>query len=260
MSCEDIAPEVLFDFPIDGKAINLSKKIGESIKVLREKDTLSYSFFYDKYNEQNIIVKNHADTIFIGEAVKRKEMFLLQREFTDDYYSVHAIRVSNKDVVGLETEWIQSAIISTEIDSGRFTNLMVDSTDYRILRASKKEAKKLFRSVLNKLEPENRIINEDYFSDSIEIPLENQGIKTDSSKLITKFYPNPVQNIATVKLKFEAPFVFKVFELSGTLMKTVKSRTQNAELDLSNLTSGNYILKVSDSELKYFDEIKFVKQ
>jgi hypothetical protein len=69
-----------------------------------------------------------------------------------------------------------------------------------------------------------------------------------------KLYPNPVANIASIKLNFDrnTPSIASFFSTDGKLVKTLKldRRTINEEVqvDLSDLKVGNYILKLQSGD------------
>nr|WP_294787557.1 T9SS type A sorting domain-containing protein [uncultured Flavobacterium sp.] len=72
-----------------------------------------------------------------------------------------------------------------------------------------------------------------------------------------KFYPNPVKHILSVKNKSVIEDI-QVFAVSGQSVLFRKVNSTNAEIDLSNLSKGMYILNVkSDGKEKAF---KFIKE
>jgi hypothetical protein len=264
LSCGEFEPNVDFVEPIRGRTINLSNKVGETFQIVRENDTIKYSLYFDKSTDCNYLVKSDADTVFVGTVTKRNELFLLNRPLTNGKFAVHALKFTDTTVTGLESEWLQANIIKNELDSGKYTDLIADTVGVNTLQAEKGDGKEIFRFVIEQLEPEKLISYEfDYLTDNFEKDTlisksENQMIA--EKVLIKKVYPNPFTDNITIELTEKAPYVFKVFDVNGKHIKTSKLNTDNMKMELPNLKSGYYILKVMALNTELLDEIKLVKK
>jgi hypothetical protein len=264
LSCGEFEPNVDFVEPIRGRTINLSNKVGETFQIVRENDTIKYSLYFDKSTDCNYLVKSDADTVFVGTVTKRNELFLLNRPLTNGKFAIHALKFTDTTVTGLESEWLQANIIKNELDSGKYTDLIADTVGVNTLQAEKGDGKEIFRFVIEQLEPEKLISYEfDYLTDNFEKDTlisksENQMIA--EKVLIKKVYPNPFTDNITIELTEKAPYVFKVFDVNGKHIKTSKLNTDNMKMELPNLKSGYYILKVMTLNTELLDEIKLVKK
>ena len=75
-----------------------------------------------------------------------------------------------------------------------------------------------------------------------------------SSALITtlpladlRIYPNPAKELVTLELSaYKGDFDIKVFDQSGQLLKNQYSRSSLINLDVSDLTAGQYIIRLED--------------
>ena len=83
-SCGDIdsinikvAPPIEFTSLLKKRTVNLSNKIGESLSVKQNRDTVTYSFKYDKKQKTNTILNHYNDTIHFGTVTKHQNIYLL---------------------------------------------------------------------------------------------------------------------------------------------------------------------------------------
>ncbi len=262
--CGELEPNVDFSEPVKGRLINLSNKVGDTFQIVRENDTIKYSLYFDKSTDFNYLVKSDTDTVFIGTVTKRNELFLLNRPLKNGKFAIHALKFTDSTVTGLETEWLQSSIIKNKLDSGKYVNLIADTVGVNTLQTKKKDAKEIFRLVIELLEPEKLLFYElDYLTTELEKDTILKRFDTQTAKkirLIEKVYPNPFTNKITIELTEKAHYVFKVFDLNGKLIKTSKLNTDNMEMELPNLKSGYYILKILSENTELLDEIKLIKK
>ncbi|MDT8412186.1 MAG: hypothetical protein RQ875_06990, partial [Vicingaceae bacterium] len=152
--CDD---DVVFEEPVKGRLIDLSKKINTPFKVIREKDTITYTVFYDDLSKLNYLIKSENDTVFVGTVTKRNELFLLNRKLDNGNFFIHAIKFTDSTVIGLETEWLQNNIIKNELDNDNFSELIIDTSSNITLETNKRKGKEIFRLVIEKLTPEKLI-------------------------------------------------------------------------------------------------------
>jgi hypothetical protein len=259
--CEDKS-SVVFENPLKGRLINLTDKIDVPFKVIREGDTITYNVFYDDLSKLNYLVKSESDTVFVGTVTKRNELFLLNRKLDNGKFLIHAIKFNDSTVIGLETEWIQNNIIKTELDSGNYTELIIDTSSNITLETNKRKGKEIFRLVIEKLTPEklispNSITYEDNkLKDTTDIN-EKKELITDN-KIVNKVYPNPFIDFINVELVEKAPYVFHIFDAKGQHLKTVKLNTDDIKINLPNLKSGQYLLKVINTN-KESETIRLIK-
>ena len=210
------------------------------------------------------MIKSDTDTVFIGTVTKRNELFLLNRPLKNGKFAIHALEFTDSTVTGLETEWLQSNIIKTELDSGKYVNLIIDTNGVNTLQTNKRNGKEIFRFVIEQLTPEKLVSDElDYIITELEkdtILKNTDAQKNAKIKLIKKVYPNPFIDNITIELTEKALYIFKVFDLNGKHIKTSKFNTDKMKMELLNLKPGYYILKILSANTKLLDEIQLVKK
>ncbi len=255
IGCNEYEPDIVFEKPIKGKLINLSSRLGNSFKVIRESDTIKYKISFDDISNINYITTSDSDTVFVGTITKRNELYLLNRKLSENKVVIHAIKVTDSTITGLETEWIQNQIIKNQIDSGYYQNIISDTTNNITISPKKKDGKEIFRFVIEPLKPEKLIIsNQDLTEEKNESLL-----NPIDYKLIDKIYPNPFIYKITIELKQKAPYVIMINDINGNRVKTTKLNTNHFELYLPDLSKGYYFLKVLNTNTDESESFKLIK-
>ena len=74
------------------------------------------------------------------------------------------------------------------------------------------------------------------------------------------FYPNPVDKILNVSLPddFKGEFLIRLFDMSGQFCKSMILQNGINSLDVSDLNSGHYIVRIKDGDAIY--SFKIVKK
>ena len=209
------------------------------------------------------MIKSDTDTVFVGTVTKRNELFLLNRLLKNGKFAIHALKFTDSTVTGLETEWLQSNIIKNKLDSGKYTNLIIDTVGVNTLQAKKKDGKKIFRFVIEQIEAEKLIyeLNKLNIESNKDIAINESDLQAIAeTRLIKKVYPNPFIDNITIELTKEAPYIFKIFDINGKLIKTSKLKTDNIKIKLPNLKSSYYVLKVFEPKTEISDKIKLIKK
>jgi hypothetical protein len=95
-------------------------------------------------------------------------------------------------------------------------------------------------------------------NDTIVSKETNQPIETSTENLYNEsifIFPNPVENIITIETKNnKVPTRILILSLNGALI--IDSEIKNNKIDLSNLLSGTYLLKL---DIDYSKTYKFIK-
>lgn len=157
LSCGDLTPPIEFTEPIKGRKVNLSKKIGSEIKLKKGNETISIHFSFQ--NDTNYIIGPEDDTIFSGTATKRNELFLLNRYLSENRILIHGIKLEDSLIVGLGTEWMQTHMYKTFMDSLKLNHIVLktDTNHIETVGSQKKENKEIFRMILSNLPPDTII-------------------------------------------------------------------------------------------------------
>lgn len=89
----------------------------------------------------------------------------------------------------------------------------------------------------------------------IEIPVGYSAGLEDHVTESIDVYPNPVENDLYLDLKVNGPLTAYIYSMDGQLVKTINANKNI--LDVSDLSSGQYILSLSDEQNNY--RSKFLK-
>ncbi len=157
LSCEEFAPPIEFEKPVKGRLVNLSKKIGSKIVVKNGDQTATAYFTFQ--NDTNYIVDQNKDTIFKGTATKRNELFLLNRYIGPNRVLIHAVRLKDSLITGIGTEFFQTHMYKTFMDSLRLNHIVLseDTNHVETVSSDKRENKEIFRMIIDNL-PADTII------------------------------------------------------------------------------------------------------
>ncbi|MPS73460.1 MAG: T9SS type A sorting domain-containing protein [Chryseobacterium sp.] len=69
-----------------------------------------------------------------------------------------------------------------------------------------------------------------------------------------KVFPNPVKDKLNIDTNDDKEYFFQIYNMSGQLVK--EGRFDNKQTDVSNLSTGIYLLRINNSE----SVIKIIKQ
>lgn len=265
MGCPEMKPDIIFEKPVPGLKVNLSKKIGDSFQIVSDEDTIDYRLIFQKEGKINYLIADENDTMFVGTVTKRNEMFLLNHQYEDGTYRIHAIKFSDSTITGLGQSWAQASVIRTEIDNGNYAELVVDSASEITLKATIRKGKQMFRTALDHLEPKTLLrsdINLDDFDTSNEPgPTTTVDVVPEklSMSMVAKVYPNPVIDMIHVELGSNDSKTIRVINQNGQVLKIDKTNQINVQMDLSDLKTGIYILEVSNEQTGVKETKKIVK-
>jgi hypothetical protein len=107
----------------------------------------------------------------------------------------------------------------------------------------------------------NLIMDEDIISGSLNqkevsiqsIPVSTLGIERISNNKII-LYPNPIKNEINIKFESYSTSIYEVsiVDMTGKVLRKLKAKNDVMKIDISNLTSGFYMISVVDAEQKVF--------
>jgi hypothetical protein len=265
-SCGDIdsinikvAPPIEFTSLLKKRTVNLSNKIGESLSVKQNRDTVTYSFKYDKKQKTNTILNHYNDTIHFGTVTKHQNIYLLNEVLDNGNFKLSAFKLTDSTIIGLGDNYSFDWALWNEINTGFYHGMQLDSANPLVLTMTKKLAKSLFTNTLDSL-PARYLVqktifkSEDTQTDAInEKIIEKPSIIMRAKSII---YPNPV--IDKLILKTNIRLInqpFKIIDLNGKIVISGVIKKINTEIDCTNMLGGNYILNIPYSN----ESIKLVK-
>ncbi len=80
------------------------------------------------------------------------------------------------------------------------------------------------------------------------------NVEQDSLKNMITFFPNPVKNNLTIKLKSKNNNKVEIFNLQGQLVETILIKGDTFEHNFSNYKKGIYLIKIGDENFKILKE------
>lgn len=95
--------------------------------------------------------------------------------------------------------------------------------------------------------------NEQYFFVSVKSPL---GVSDNVLKNI-RIYPNPANNIVTIDNAINSTVT--IYNLLGEVVKSVRSTSNTTVIDVANLASGSYIVKVNSDNDSYSHKLNITR-
>lgn len=125
---------------------------------------------------------------------------------------------------GINYTWLKDNVIIPNITSN--TYLVSESGDYKVIV-----------NYSNSCDDTSNVVN---------ITVENLSTFENLNDTAT-IYPNPANNFIIVKTSQKENMTFQIFDLSGKLVKTGKSKS-NEKIDVQNLQKGYYILQVETQD------------
>ena len=91
----------------------------------------------------------------------------------------------------------------------------------------------------------------DAFKNETPLSVENLMVR---NKQEFSVFPNPSNNLITVKSSCSVLKSIKIYDSSGKLIKNIKKESASKPIDISELIAGIYVLKINNSK-----SIKFIK-
>lgn len=265
-SCGDIesisiqvAPPIEFTSLLKKRTVNLSNKIGESLSIKQNRDTITYFFKYNKKQKNNTILDQYNDTIHFGTVTKYQNIYLLNEVLDNGNFKLSAFELTDSTIIGLGDNYSFDWALWNEINTGFYNDMQLDSANSLVLTMTKKLAKSLFTNTLDSLPVKYLVQNtilkkEDTQTDSINVKItEKSSITTTEPSII---YPNPV--IDKLILKTNISLInqaFKIIDLNGKIVISDVIKKINTEIDCTNMLRGNYILNIPFTN----ESIKLVK-
>jgi|TARA_B110000259_G_scaffold47396_1_gene55245 hypothetical protein len=265
-SCGDIdsinikvAPPIEFTSLLKKRTVNLSNKIGESLSVKQNRDTVTYFFKYDKKQKTNTILDHYNDTIHFGTVTKYQNIYLLNEVLDNGNFKLSAFKLTDSTIIGLGDNYIFDWALWNEINTGFYHGMQLDPANPLVLTMTKKLAKSLFTNTLDSMTTrylvQKKIFKNEYTqTDTINEKItEKPSIKMTANSII---YPNPVIDKLILKTNIRLTNQpFKIININGKIVISGVIKKINTEIDCANMLGGNYILNIPYSN----ESIKLVK-
>ena len=260
ISCEESVPEITFSNKIQGKEINISNKIEHQFYVKRNSDTISYSLAFDNSKLLNYLIKSDTDTVFTGTITKRNELFLLNRTLENGNIAIHALEFTDSTVTGLETEYYQAILMQDELNNIKTLSITTDTSSKKsLINVDKKNAKKLFRTIIDKLDAEPLVhLKQNKNENSIPEPTPTFDT-TISELLIEKVFPNPFSSTLNIIMENRSDYKGQLFDQNQKLLYAFNFFSNSHQIDLPLLPKGLYFLEIKDKKTNAKEVTKVIK-
>ena len=82
----------------------------------------------------------------------------------------------------------------------------------------------------------------------------------DVDRLIAGLYPNPTRNHLTLQLKSQGSYRAELVDIQGRVLKVWDLNLKSTQLDLSNVSAGEYFLMIQDAKGQMSATLKVIKQ
>lgn len=257
-SCEEYIPEVTFESEIEGRETNLSNQVLNPFYIQRGEDTLKYILTFDDSERINYLIRSDTDTVFMGSITKRNELFLLNRELENGNFAIHALKFTDSSVTGLETEYDQGILMQAELNSIETIAIEKDTSNNKsLIDIDKKNAKRLFRSIIEKLTEERFVNTNKEFDTELNSSLEIDS--TISVPLIKKIYPNPFKSTLKIDMTNSSSYKGVIINQQGVISNTFEFNSISFQLNLPQLTKGSYFLKIIETKTNRTESVNVLK-
>ena len=267
-----------FESPFPKRSKNLTWKLGDEFTLKHKNDTLDFKVKFDSENRHNFIIQKQTnDTVFAGTVSKFRGLYYFNRQLNDTTYWIYAVKIENGTIQGLQTEWIQMKAWDSEFDnlltksdkpikSNSLVLKYVDRQRKIIRLTPDKDAMRYFyESIIDSL-PADTLIDwyEPVSNSEIEKEITTKDLKesdTNQLEIIGRLYPNPASDNVTLTLKNnKTTFQYGIFDPNGKQVNVgLLTKTTN-NIDISELTSGSYFIRVYSSYGEVSETIKLIKK
>jgi len=263
-----------FDSPFPKRNKNLTYALGDEFSIKRGKDTIDFKVTFRKSDRQNFIIEQpNQDTIFAGTVCKYRGLYYFNIQLNDTTYWIYAIAITDQAIKGLQTEWFQMLGWDDEFEfwltppgqekfNKRPSIIKYANPEKQIIRLTpdKKEMKKFYSTLIDSL-PADTLVNWTVPITNVEIEKEITDIQetsTDQFEIISKLYPNPANDYCNLELYETEKYQFGIFDINGRLVNSGVLVDKLNKIDLSDLSSGSYFMRVYPADREDTETIKLI--
>lgn len=271
-SCDEAEKITYIDkFPKRKK--DLRWKLGNSFMVKNGKDTSNYSIKYDDASKTNYIISESNDTIFKGSISKYRGLYYFDYQLNDTSFWIYTVEINTgifdevKTIRGMGEMYSQMLMLKEEIEKGNFSSLIqykdTNENNYR-LEPDKKIMHEFYTAAIDSFKYDTLILKEDIISEKIENDLnilidESISVDFEDYLIYSNVFPNPFAESFTIKLNESSNYKYELFDKSGKLMQSAVFKGYTKKVNAGNLSSGLYILKITDLNTNNSEDLKLIK-
>jgi len=269
--CNDfdkLIPSISFDSAFPKRQKNLTYILGKQFTYVTDNDTQTVNVSFDEKSKLNTLTNaKSGDTLSRCWVSKFRQLYYFSEQLNDTSFWIYAVKIDDAEIKGLQSGWEQMLALQSEIDKGRFSELVkYRDTANKVTRLiyNKTKLKSFYKSVIDSL-PIARIINA--VDDSKEI---NQGdtitsttskeILEQSSSIVKSVYPNPASDNVNIEFSEEGNFMIEIFDVRGRSIKSFLANSDRTNIALTGIKPGTYYVRTTEQETSESALIKLIVQ
>jgi hypothetical protein len=198
------------------------------------------------------------DTVFFGKVSQFRGVYYFSQALNDTTYWIYAVKITDQLIYGLNTGWEQTLLIDQAIEKGSYPQLVKWMNPEEIrLHPHKREIKRMLSGIPTQIPPDTilTIAREE----TANLPLSIAPFDSDEYELVTKLYPNPVQDFCYVELGDQANLHYFLSDGQGNTIAQGQFKEKKNRIDMSKLSRGLYVLTLRSSIDQHKEIIKVMK-
>lgn len=240
---------VQFGEPLNTRWLDFSQVIGDSTLIYNDEDTTVIQVFYSENNKQNVVVGD-GDTIFEGRVNKYKGLYLFNRYLNNEKVIIHAVKVEDDLITGLDSEFWQSILLEKYTLEEPFNRNIADTTGgITTIEPIKRDLKNIFNIILDSLPSYQYAPLQ---KEDTEGSMSEQESVTEAKPL--EVYPNPFTNKIIVNNHESSSVHFVLInDNMETVLSGILSNGGNV-LNVGGLSKGVYFLKTNKKGFRLVKE------
>jgi hypothetical protein len=259
ISCDELnklVPNISFDAPFPKRHKNLTYILGDQFTYVSGNDTQIVNVSYDKKSKQNLLTNpKSGDTLSRCWLSHFRQLYYFSEQLNDTSFWIYAVKISDKEIIGLQSGLSQMLRLEREIDKGKYSDLIKyrdTTTKVTLLTYNKTKLKGFYQSIIDSL-PVLKIINivedknEFNQTDTITATTSNEDLESGTS-IVSSVYPNPAVDLFNIEFEEEGNFRVEIYDIEGKKVKSVQVNSDSANISLNGIKHGTYFVKATQLE------------
>ena len=269
--CDDLdklVPNISFDSPFPKRQKNLSYILGDQFTYVSDNDTQTVNVCFDSKTKLNLLTNEKSgDTLSRCWASKFRQLYYFSEQLNDTSFWIYAVKISDKEIKGLQGGWEQMLLLENEIHKGKYSELIkYRDTTAKVTRLTYNKIilKYFYKSIIDSL-PALKILNvvegnkEINQADTITASTSKE-ILEQSSSIVKSVYPNPATDNFNIEFDEEGNFKIDVYDISGKNVKSVQVNSDRTKITLKGIRPGTYYVNATQQETNESALIKLIVQ
>ncbi len=265
-----------FDSPFPKRNKNLWWKLGDQFSFKKNNDTITYRLAFNSENRKNHIINNKTnDTIFAGTISKYRGLYFFDYQINDTTYWISAVDIDKNifndynTMRGMGTVLQQMQLLYERIDQGEFKKLIkhkISENNIR-LKPDKKLLLDFYSSIIDSFPPDTLVDLQTIEGKAEKVPdttdqtnINETTVDFDEYEIIKKVYPNPTQDYCNIETYQADQYHFDLVDNTGKLVHRGQLTSSTEKIDLTDIQTGMYVLRIYTVDKKNIETIKIIKK